>query len=95
MAQHSSYDARTGTRREGDTASQLRDAAADQIEKVAGKIEGAARVVADQGREVSDQVQIVAGNFKQAVDRSIREQPLTTLAMTAAFAFVLGALWKS
>ncbi|HEX2337859.1 MAG TPA: hypothetical protein VHI72_15425 [Hyphomicrobiaceae bacterium] len=37
----------------------------------------------------------VAGNFKEAVDRSAKDQPMATLAMAAALGFVLGAIWKS
>jgi ElaB/YqjD/DUF883 family membrane-anchored ribosome-binding protein len=37
----------------------------------------------------------VAGNLKGAVDKSVKDQPMTTLAVAAAVGFVLGALWKS
>ena len=37
----------------------------------------------------------VAGNLKGAVDRSVKDQPMATLAVAAAVGFVLGALWKS
>jgi ElaB/YqjD/DUF883 family membrane-anchored ribosome-binding protein len=40
-------------------------------------------------------VQEVAGNLKGAVDRSVKDQPMATLAMAAVVGFVLGALWKS
>jgi ElaB/YqjD/DUF883 family membrane-anchored ribosome-binding protein len=62
---------------------------------MARQAEGAARAVGEQGREMTEQVQVVAENFKTALDKSIREQPVTTLALTAAVAFVIGALWKS
>jgi hypothetical protein len=39
-------------------------------------------------------MQEVAGNLKDAVDRSLKDQPLATLATAAALGFVLGALWK-
>jgi ElaB/YqjD/DUF883 family membrane-anchored ribosome-binding protein len=50
---------------------------------------------ADQVREVGDRAGEVAGNFKTAVDKSVKEQPMATLAMAAAVGFVLGAIWKS
>jgi ElaB/YqjD/DUF883 family membrane-anchored ribosome-binding protein len=62
---------------------------------VAQDVESAARSFADQGRQATEQVQIVAENFKSAVDKSVRDQPLTTLAMAAGLGFVIGALWKS
>ena len=38
---------------------------------------------------------IVAGNVKGAVDKSVKDQPMATLAVAAVLGFVLGALWKS
>jgi ElaB/YqjD/DUF883 family membrane-anchored ribosome-binding protein len=51
--------------------------------------------VAEQGREAGERVQEVAGTFKRAVDKSLKDQPMATLAGAAAVGFVLGALWKS
>jgi ElaB/YqjD/DUF883 family membrane-anchored ribosome-binding protein len=61
---------------------------ADQAESVANR-------AVEQGREVGERVQEVAGNIKGAVDRSVKDQPMATLAMAAVVGFVLGALWKS
>jgi ElaB/YqjD/DUF883 family membrane-anchored ribosome-binding protein len=58
-------------------------------------VENAAGRVAEQGRAAGQQVQEVAGNIKGADDKSIKEQPMATLALVAALGFVLGALWKS
>lgn len=85
----------TGSSGLADTASDLKNKAADQMDKVANQVEAKARAAREQGREVGEQVQVVAGNFKTALDKSIREQPITTLALTAAVAFVIGAIWKS
>jgi ElaB/YqjD/DUF883 family membrane-anchored ribosome-binding protein len=73
----------------------MADKAKDQFRSVADQAEDVAQRVADQGREASERVQEVAGNFKGAVDRSVKEQPMATLAMAAVVGFVLGALWKS
>jgi ElaB/YqjD/DUF883 family membrane-anchored ribosome-binding protein len=51
--------------------------------------------VTDQGRQATENVQVVADNIKSAVDKSIKDQPLTTLAVAAGLGFVIGALWKS
>ena len=48
-----------------------------------------------QGREAGERMQEVAGNMKGALDRSVKDQPMATLAMAAVVGFVLGALWKS
>lgn len=78
-----------------DIAGSLKERTAEQIDKMAGQVEGAAKAVRDQGREMGEQVQVVADNFKTALNKSVRDQPIATLALTAAVAFVIGALWKS
>ncbi len=87
-------------------ASDMAEQVADKAAEYAGKageqfdraIEGAdatIRSVADQGREAGERVQEVAGNFKSAVNKSVKDQPMATLAVVGALGFVLGALWKS
>jgi ElaB/YqjD/DUF883 family membrane-anchored ribosome-binding protein len=66
-----------------------------QFNKAADKAESVVNRVADQSREAGERMQEVAGNFKGAVDRSVKDQPMATLAMAAMAGFVLGALWKS
>lgn len=62
-------------------AKQTFDDASDRAQEIAG-----------QARQ---QVGEVAGNVKSAIDKSVKEQPVTTLVMAAAVGFVIGALWKS
>ncbi|NJO23817.1 MAG: hypothetical protein HC868_13930 [Sphingomonadales bacterium] len=71
----------------------MADKAVDQLGRVAGHVEDFGKAAA--GREVSHDVGQVAGRFKGAVDKSVKEQPMTTLALAAVLGFVLGALWKS
>lgn len=78
-----------------DKASDLRDKAADSMDKMADKVESTMSTMAERGREVGDNVQEVAGNIKSAVETSLKEQPMATLAVAAAVGFVLGALWKT
>jgi ElaB/YqjD/DUF883 family membrane-anchored ribosome-binding protein len=73
----------------------MADKAADQFRNVADQAEAAANRALEQGKEAGERVQEVAGNFKGAVDRSVKDQPMATLAVAAALGFVLGALWKS
>ena len=73
----------------------LKDKAADQFSKAADQAEGVASRVAEQGREAGERMQEVAGNFKGALDKSIKDQPMATLAGAAIVGFVLGAIWKS
>jgi ElaB/YqjD/DUF883 family membrane-anchored ribosome-binding protein len=72
----------------------MADKATEQFRHYAGRAEEAAGRVADRGREAGERVQDVAGNLKGAVDKSIREQPMATLALAAVAGFLLGALWK-
>lgn len=72
----------------------LADQATDKFRDVADQAEHLAGRVAEQGREVRQNVQEVAGNLKGAVDKSLKDQPMATLAMAAVIGFVLGALWK-
>ena len=73
----------------------LRDKAAEQFDKVADQVEGAVKTISERGREVGQEVQAVAGNIKSAVDTSVKDQPMATLAVAAALGFLLGAIWKS
>jgi ElaB/YqjD/DUF883 family membrane-anchored ribosome-binding protein len=79
----------------GSRTDDLVDKGAEQLKRVADRVEGYASRAADQMREVSDRTGEVAGNVKKAVDKSVKDQPMATLAMAAAVGFVLGALWKS
>jgi ElaB/YqjD/DUF883 family membrane-anchored ribosome-binding protein len=81
--------------RPSDQISELKEKATDQFGKVASQAEDAANRVADRGREAGERMQEVAGNFKSAVDKSVKDQPMATLAVAAAVGFVVGALWKS
>ena len=78
-----------------DQFGKMADKATDKFGGVADQAEHFASRVAGQGREVGDRVQEVAGNVKSAVDKSVRDQPMATLAMAAVLGFVLGAIWKS
>ena len=73
----------------------LREKTTDDFRKVADRVEGVAGKAADQIREAGNRTGEVAGKVKGAVDKSIKEQPMTTLALAVAVGFVLGALWKS
>jgi ElaB/YqjD/DUF883 family membrane-anchored ribosome-binding protein len=90
MAQGTPYSSETSN-----AVNDLRDKTSDKFDKVSDSMEGAMKSMQDRGREVGDNVQQVAGNFKSAVDSSVRDQPMATLALAAAVGFVLGAIWKS
>ena len=76
-----------------DKAADLKDKATDQFKKVADRAESLASDAVDHLRDTG--AGEVAGNLKGAVDKSVKDQPMATLAVAAAVGFVLGALWKS
>lgn len=78
-----------------DKASELAGKAGQRIDSALDAANDTARTVAKEGREAGERMQEVAGNLKSAVDKSLREQPMTTLAVATIAGFVLGALWKS
>jgi ElaB/YqjD/DUF883 family membrane-anchored ribosome-binding protein len=92
MAQSTSNtSARTVGERGRNVADEFADKAADLAEQAGEQIER----FTQQGRQATEQVQKVGENLMTAVDKSVKEQPLTTLAVAAGLGFVIGALWKS
>lgn len=87
--------AQTSTTSTRGRADEMADKAVDMAEKTGEQIERTVQNLADQGRQATEQIQVVADNFKTAVDKSVKDQPLTTLAVAAGIGFVIGALWKS
>ena len=83
------------TSKAADTMGSMTDKAADSVRGVADQAGQVASRVADQAREVGDAFQDVSGNLKGAVDKSVKDQPMATLAVVAVLGFVLGAIWKS
>ena len=90
MAQSTSSTSKAGDYSRN-VADELADKAANLAEKTGEQIER----FAEQGRQATENVQQVAENLKTAVDKSVKDQPLTTLAVAAGIGFVIGALWKS
>ena len=62
-------------------ASDLKDQATGQIKKAAEQVEGYASDVMDKLRDTG--AGEVASNLKGAVDKSVKDQPMATLAMAA------------
>ena len=71
------------------------DKTLDEAMRVADQVGDLAGATVAQGRDAVARVDEVAANVRSAVDKSVRDQPMTTLAMVAAFGFLLGAIWKS
>lgn len=50
--------------------------------------------LADQAMKYAQSAQDAIQNVRPFLDKSLKEQPMQTLAAIAAVGFVLGAIWK-
>jgi len=78
-----------------DKAADLAGKASDQLDKAADSANATLKSMSATSREAGERVGQVAGNVKSAIDKSVSDQPMTTLAMAAAVGFIIGAIWKS
>lgn len=69
--------------------------AMDSLERTVANAQDTSERMIAKGSELGDSMQKVAKNFSNAVDKSVAEQPLTTLGMAVAAGFILGAIWKA
>ena len=72
----------------------MADRAADHLESAAQSAQEIAGKVADQARIYGEKAQEAAQNIRPYVEKSMKEQPMQTLAVASIIGFVLGALWK-
>jgi ElaB/YqjD/DUF883 family membrane-anchored ribosome-binding protein len=77
---------------------QLADLAASKGGEMWGRaragVDGVVGDVSAKGKEASDAVGEVRDNLTSALDESLESRPYTTLALSLAAGFILGALWK-
>jgi ElaB/YqjD/DUF883 family membrane-anchored ribosome-binding protein len=73
---------------------EMADTATDRVKGVADQAQELAGDVSRQAREYGEKAQDAARQVKPFVEKSLKEQPMTTLAAVAVIGFVLGALWK-
>ena len=84
---------KTVDRQAADRVQNAADAAADKVADVAANAQELAGKVMEQAREYTEQAQ-EAAETQPFVEKSMKEQPMATLAVAAAVGLVLGALWK-
>lgn len=95
--QKSAYPLDYGKTAGEDTADRLRDmadTATDKLKEAGASAQEMADNVATQARKYGEKAQEAAKQFKPFVEKSLKEQPMATLAGAAVIGFVLGALWK-
>jgi ElaB/YqjD/DUF883 family membrane-anchored ribosome-binding protein len=81
-------DAGKGRRRE------MADTETDTLKEFTDNAEAIASKLVEQARKYGEKAQEVAKNFKPYVEKSMKEQPMATLAVASVIGFVLGAMWK-
>jgi ElaB/YqjD/DUF883 family membrane-anchored ribosome-binding protein len=72
----------------------MADATGERMRETADSAQEIAGNIADQARHHAERAQEAAKRFRPFVEKSLREQPMTTLAVAGAIGLVLGALWK-
>jgi ElaB/YqjD/DUF883 family membrane-anchored ribosome-binding protein len=87
-------DAKGATEGTDDRLRAVSDSTTDQFKGAAERAQRLAGEMNEQAREYSAKAQTVAKEFKPFVERSLNQQPLTTLAGAAIIGFILGAIWK-
>jgi ElaB/YqjD/DUF883 family membrane-anchored ribosome-binding protein len=72
----------------------MADNASDSLKDAGESAQEMAGKVTEQAREYGEKAQEAARQVKPLVEKSLREQPIVTLAGAAVIGFVLGSLWK-
>jgi ElaB/YqjD/DUF883 family membrane-anchored ribosome-binding protein len=75
-------------------AETMAEAATDHLESAAQSAQEIAGKVADQAKIYGEKAQEAAQNIRPFIEKSMKEQPMQTLAVASIIGFVLGALWK-
>jgi ElaB/YqjD/DUF883 family membrane-anchored ribosome-binding protein len=70
------------------------DTTSDRLKDAGARAQEVASDAVEQARQYGEKAQDTVRQFKPFVDRSLKEQPMTTLAGAAVIGFLLGALWK-
>jgi ElaB/YqjD/DUF883 family membrane-anchored ribosome-binding protein len=70
------------------------DATTEQLKGAADRAQELSGDVSRQAWKYGEKAQDAARQVRPFVERSLKEQPMTTLAAAAVIGFVLGALWK-
>jgi ElaB/YqjD/DUF883 family membrane-anchored ribosome-binding protein len=68
----------------------VQDRMRDMADKAGEKLQDASANAQELAGNIAEQ----ARQFKPFVEKSMKEQPMSTLAAAAAIGFVLGAIWK-
>jgi ElaB/YqjD/DUF883 family membrane-anchored ribosome-binding protein len=70
------------------------DEVRNQMQRVKRTIDDLLAGVSDRGQEAVETVRDVAEDFSGTLERSVRRQPLLTLALAVCLGFICGAAWR-
>lgn len=97
-----SYDAQAGLKELRDVGEAIANRAGVLAEQVKGKASDVAERASEalssaqeRGSEVASNAGEVVGTLRDALVQSARSQPGTTVLLSIAAGFLLGAMWKS
>ena len=92
---HQSFNYKNGGRDPQDEhARGLAEAVSDSFKDATEGMQERVGQVADQAIQYAQVAQDAVRQFKPVVQKSLRENPMTTLAGFVLVGFVLGAMWK-
>ena len=72
----------------------MTDATGETVKGAAKVTDEMARQLADQARQYGEQAQEAARQVRPFLEKSMKEQPIATLAGAAILAFALGVAWR-
>ena len=79
----------------GDKAMAAAEKVGQRINRTMEQAGSAVATVQEKSSEAAGRAGDVVGNFRQAIEKSARSQPTTTVLMAVAAGFLLGAIWRS
>ena len=84
----------TATEGAKDRLRDMADATGERVKETVDSAQEMTSTIAEQARHHGERAQKAVKQFRPFVEKSLKEQPITTLAVAAAIGLVLGALWK-
>lgn len=78
----------------GQVGSSLSDEARAQIDRIKETVDAIISDAGEKGREATEAVREMTADFSDAVEDSVRDHPVTALAVALGVGFVLGAAWR-
>jgi ElaB/YqjD/DUF883 family membrane-anchored ribosome-binding protein len=76
------------------TEDEALDEVRSQMQRVKRTIDGLLAEASDRGQDAVETVRDVAKDFSETLERSMRRQPLLTLALAVCPGFICGAAWR-